>query len=237
MAEAAGMLMKPYRQFASQSSPAFLHRSASTENGFSMIEMLIVIAVAFIMTSIAYVSLQSGLRQSHNSQAYNLVLAQIRSARQMAITKREQYIVCFGVGSAPTGAPTPYGAPAAQSIQIFEWPAGNALSSAIQVSNVQLPEDIQFQAIAGFPATSPDGFGNTAINFDQGVAGAITNQIMFLPDGTAHDTNGNYNNGIIYMARNGDLDSARAVTLFGASGQVEGWRLYDTGGTWKWTLQ
>lgn len=230
--------MKTFRQFASQSSsPACFRSRSGADRGFSLVEILIVIAIAFIMTGIGFVSVQSGLKTSRNTQAYNLVLTQIRSARQLAITKRQQYLVCFGAGSAPTGAPTPYGAPTAKSVQIFQWPANSALSSSIQVSSVQLPSDIQFQSLSGFPATSPGGFGNTAINFDQGVTGAITNQIMFLPDGSAHDTNGNYNNGIIYTARSSDLDSARAITLYGVSGQIEGWRLVSSGGTWKWIMQ
>ena len=82
----------------------------------------------------------------------------------------------------------------------------------------------------------PDGFGNaaTAIDFDQAVAGAITNQVMFMPDGSAHDVNGNLNSGIVYVARNGDLDSSRAVTLYGATGRIRGWRLLNSGGAPQW---
>jgi hypothetical protein len=105
-----------------------------------------------------------------------------------------------------------------------------------------LPSDIQFQAVAGLPnsaATVPDGFGNatTAIDFDRGVAGAIANQVMFMPDGSAHDTNGNWNNGIIYVGRTADLYSARAVTLYGATGRIRGWRLISFGGAPKWLEQ
>lgn len=228
--------MKRYQQFAPQSSLAFPRRSR--QNGFSLIEMMIVIAIGLIMVGVGVVNIEAGLQQTRTSQAFNLVLAQIRSARQLAITKREQYIVCFGSGSAPSGAATtPYGAPTAQSIQVYEWPGGSALSQAVQVTSINLPFDMQFQSLSGFPASSPNGFGNTAISFDQGVSGGAANQIMFLPDGTAHDTNGNYNNGIIYMARSGDLTSASAITLFGASGQVEGWHLYQSGGTWTWKMQ
>ena len=67
--------------------------------------------------------------------------------------------------------------------------------------------------------------------FDQGVAGGgIKNQVMFMPDGSAHDVNGNLNSGIVYVARNGDLFSSRAVTLYGATGRIRGWRLITSGG-------
>ncbi len=158
----------------------------------------------------------------------------LRMARQRAIAERKQYIVCFGV-AAPAGAITPI-APTAQSIQIFRWDAGTALSAAAQVTAVTLPNDIQFQTLAGLPngaATVPDGFGNAtvAIDLDQGVAGGgIKNQVMFMPDGSAHDVNGNLNSGIVYVARNGDLFSSRAVTLYGATGRIRGWRLIKSGG-------
>ena len=68
------------------------------------------------------------------------------------------------------------GAPTAQSIQMFRWDAGTALSAATQISANTLPSDVQFQALAGLPnnpATVPDGFGTgvVALDLDQGVAG------------------------------------------------------------------
>lgn len=205
--------------------------------GFSLVEMLIVVCVLMILAGVTFISYQTAIKSIRTSNAFNTVLQQIRTARENAIEKREQYIVCFGSASAPTGAATPRGIPGAQSIQIYEWPAGASLSTAIQISSVDLPNDIQFQTLTGFPTATPDGFGTTAINFDQGVAGGIANQIMFMPDGSARDTNGNLNSGIIYLARSGDLTSARAITLFGGSGASRGWRLTGTGGTAKWVVQ
>jgi hypothetical protein len=96
--------------------------------------------------------------------------------------------------------------------------------------------------IAGMPngaATVPDGFGNAtvAIDFDQGVAGAIKNQVLFMPDGSAHDVNGSWNSGIVYVARPGDLYSSRAVTLYGATGRIRGWRLLAGAGGPQWFQQ
>jgi len=51
-----------------------------------------------------------------------------------------------------------------------------------------------------------------------------------MPDGSAHDVNGNLNSGIVYVARNGDLYSSRAITLYGATGRIRGWRLLSSGG-------
>jgi Tfp pilus assembly protein FimT len=220
------------------------HRSSNRDcgaRGFSLLEMMIVICVMMIIGGIGFMAVQPALRDAKVNQAFESAMMPLRVARQRAIAERKQYIVCYGI-AAPAGALTPMGAPTAQSIQTFRWDAGTALSAATQITAITLPQDIQFQTIAGLPngaATVPDGFGNgtVALDFDQNVAGAIQNQVMFMPDGSAHDVNGNLNSGIVYLARNGDLYSSRAVTLYGATGRIRGWRLLRFGGGPKWYQQ
>jgi prepilin-type N-terminal cleavage/methylation domain-containing protein len=209
--------------------------------GFSLVEMMIVVTLIMIISAITLMSMQPALKDARANQAYEDVLMQLRTARQRAISERKQYIVCFGV-AAPLGALTPMGAPNASSVQMFRWDVGTALSAAVQVSNNTLPSDILFQTLSGLPntaATVPDGFGNggTAIDFDQGVAAGIKNQVMFMPDGSAHDTNGSSNSGIVYVARTGDLYSSRSVTLYGATGRIRGWRLINSAGAPTWFQQ
>jgi Tfp pilus assembly protein FimT len=219
------------------------HRSSNRDcgaRGFSLLEMMIVICVLMIVGGIGFMALQPALKDAKVNQAFENAMMPLRVARQRAIAERKQYIVCYGI-AAPAGALTPLGAPTAQSIQTFRWDAGTALSAATQITAITLPKDIQFQTIAGLPngaATVPDGFGNAtvALDFDQNVAGGIKNQVMFMPDGSAHDVNGNLNSGILYVARNGDLYSSRAVTLYGATGRIRGWRLLNSGGP-KWFQQ
>ena len=79
--------------------------------------------------------------------------------------------------------------------------------------------------------------GVVALDLDQGVAGGNKKQVMFMPDGSAHDTNGSWNNGIVYIGRATDLYSTRAVTLYGATGRIRGWRLISTAGGPKWLQQ
>lgn len=207
-----------------------------------MLEMVIVVAIIMLMAAVTVMSLQPAIKNARADTAFQNVLMQLKVARQRAIGQRTQYIVCFGANSAPQGATTQLGAPGAQSVQLFSWTATTALSSAVQVDSIDLPSDMQFQTLSAFPtnpASVPDGFGNgrTAIDFDQGVNGAIQNQVVFWPDGSAHDTNGNFNNGIIYVARTGDLNNSRAITLYGATGRVRGWRLDGTSGSYKWIEQ
>jgi type II secretory pathway pseudopilin PulG len=220
------------------------HRSSNREcgaRGFSLLEMMIVICVLMIVGGIGFMALQPALKDAKVNQAFESAMMPLRVARQRAIAERKQYIVCYGI-AAPPGSITPI-APTAQSIQIFRWDAGTALSAATQITAVTLPIDINFQVLPGLPngpATVPDGFGSAAaaIDFDQNVAGGgIKNQVLFMPDGSAHDVNGNLNSGIVYAARNGDLYSSRAITLYGATGRIRGWRLLNSGGGPKWFQQ
>ena len=100
---------------------------------------------------------------------------------------------------------------------------------------MSLPTDITFRAEPGIPttlATTPDHFGtgSPAIDFDQGVAGGAKNVICFNPDGSAQDINSNTNNGVIYMARAGSLNTSRAITVWGSTGRLRGYRLYPKAG-------
>jgi len=212
--------------------------------GFSIIEAMVVVSILLIVSSFVVFNTQSALRDARVNGAYDTAFMQLRLARERSIEERKRYIVTFGQ-PAIAGVATPLGAPTTKSIQVFRWdyltPAGAVIPStaAVQVSTIDLPSDVAFQALSGVPvapAAVPDGFGVgiAPIDFDQGVGGGGGNLVMFMPDGSAHDLVGNSNNGILYIARNNDLPSSRAVTVFGSSGRVRGWRLTLPGGVATW---
>ena len=226
-----------------------LHGLSTNSSGFTLIEIVTVLAIALIISGFAVLSTQGALKNARVNGAYDNAFTQLRMARERAIEERKRYIVTFGA-PAPIGALTPLGAPNAKSIQLYRWDAPNAppcpcpVPAPVQISTIDLPFDVAFQAIPGVPtspATVPDGFGTgiTAIDFDQSVTAfaGSANTVMFVPDGSAQDTLNNSNNGILYIARNGDLSSSRAITVFGTSGRVRGWRLTQAGGVAQWKQQ
>jgi hypothetical protein len=104
-------------------------------------------------------------------------------------------------------------------------------------TSIDLPIDEQFVVVAGVPLTpkTPDGFGSgvRAVDFDLGNGGG-SNVLFFFPDGTVLDAAGNLNNGIVYIARPGDLYSSRAITIWGATGRLKVWSLANKGGaSWQ----
>jgi prepilin-type N-terminal cleavage/methylation domain-containing protein len=197
--------------------------------GFSLLEMMIVVAITLIVACITFISLQPMLRQTHVNQAYDTTLMTLRRYRSQAIAQRRRYQVQF---AAPR--------------TITVWYLGVAVPvnpAPVLVQTLTLPTDIQFAVQAGIPntaATVPDGFGigATPIDFDQGVGAAGLNYVMFMPDGSSQDTLGNLNSGIVYLGRPGDIWSMRAVTVFGSTGRIRGWRLNQVpaGGN-VWTQQ
>jgi prepilin-type N-terminal cleavage/methylation domain-containing protein len=213
-------------------SPEKGHMLRSKTRGFTLIEMMVTVAIFMIATAIGFITLAPALRDAKVSAAYNTTLMMMRQARQLAVDNRKTYLLTFNPAGTPVGT---------NQIQIQRLDAG--IVSA-PLTTVALPSDIQFLNAPGIPNTNnrtPDNFGtgSKAIEFDLGVNGGTLNQIYFFPDGSARDINNNTNNGIVYLARATELYSSRAITLFGAAGRVRGWRLYPgaAAGPAHWSQQ
>ena len=192
--------------------------------GFSLLEMMAVLAIALIVSGIAVMSLQPALKASRVRNSYNIALAAMRQARDTAVAQRQVYYVTFSNAAVPN------------TITITQGGSGVVLTT------YTLPPDVQFNCVTGIPTgagTTPDGFGAgaTPIDFDQGVAGGTKNIVYFQPDGSAQDINSNLNNGVIYIARPSELYSSYAITVWGATGRVRGWRMIGQSNVAKWVQQ
>ena len=60
-------------------------RQRCAARGFSMIEMVVVLAIIMVMLGITFISLQPALKEAHATNAYDSVLMQIRNARAKAV--------------------------------------------------------------------------------------------------------------------------------------------------------
>ncbi len=189
---------------------------------------MIVVFIGFTITAISVIALMPLFNRAHIDSAYDTTLAAMRNARHLAITQSHQYYVIF----TPAIATTPITPP---QIQIMYQPPAPAVGAALppvqQVMTYSLPIDINYAVMGGTPVTSPDSFGTglVPIDFGQGLGAGSLNYVSFMPDGSSQDNLGNYNSGIIYMTRTGDtVYSTRAITVWGATGRIRGWRLYQT---------
>jgi len=196
--------------------------------GFSLLEMMAVIAIMLIASAITAMSIQPALKAARVTSGYNTALGVLRQARDNSIGQRQVFIVTFSNAAVPN------------TVTITQALTGNVLYT------YTLPSDVLFTVVAGFPTSpvafpmTPDGFGvgATPIDFDQNIVGGIKNMIYFQPDGSAQDVNGAINNGVVYITRAGDLYDARAITVWGATGRLRGWHMYtNAGGTYYWREQ
>jgi len=190
--------------------------SRKSQSGFSIAELVVTVGVLMVGGGIAVMNISGALRGAHVETAYQNTLDQLRFARQVAIDKRTVCRVDFA-------------APGTISVtQAF------ADGTPVTTETITLPADVQYTIVTGMPtppAATPDnlGNGNVAIDFDR-VAGGSGTTIFFQPDGSALDANGRVNDGVIYMARPNELNSARAITLLGTTGRIRGWRLGSKSG-------
>jgi Tfp pilus assembly protein FimT len=198
--------------------------------GFSLIETMVVVALIMIVLAFSVMTIQPSLRQNDVTEGFNQTLMAMRQARDLSVAQRQIYFVTLSNVANPN------------SITITQGSTGTVTATYF------LPSDVAYLAWPGIPTSpvvypmTPDGFGigGTAIDFDQGVAGGAKNVIYFYPDGSAEDVNGNVNNGVVYIALTGNtgfVSTSRAITLWGATGRLRGWHIYQNAAKWYWRQQ
>lgn len=208
-----------------QLSPDWKFMQLRRMHGFSLLEMSAVLGIALIASAITFTSLQPALKSQRVTNGYNLTMMALRQAREAAVSQRMAYQVQFNT-AASTVTITPV----------------TPLPGMLNASYT-LPQDVNFWVEPGVPntlATTPDGFGTAArpVDFDVNVGAGGLTRVYFYPDGSAQDAANNLSNGIVYIARKGELTSSRAITVWGATGRIRGWRLYKQGAAgYAWQQQ
>jgi Tfp pilus assembly protein FimT len=198
-------------------------RKTRAQFGFSAVELVVTCAIVATIAGIAILNVQSMLKNTRIDNAQNTTIAQLRLTRQKAVDERRVYLIRF---QAP------------RSIQVYQVASGTGALTAVG-SAVELPYDVEYRLESGIPNDStltPDNFvtHGKAIDFDLDYEDAESTDVRFHPDGSARDSKNRTNNGVIYIARKGELMSARAVSLFGATGRVRGWHPDKISGSFIW---
>ena len=165
---------------------------SSGNRGFTLLELIITIAIGLVMAGVSFIALMPLFKENHVNAAYDTTLSVMRNYRTQSITESKRYILTFTTPG---------------TITVQYWGVGVPVSPVpVTVATFILPPDIQFAVQGGFPGAAPDSFGTggTAIDFDQGMGVGSQNYIMFMPDGSSQDTLGNYNSGVVYLTRPGE---------------------------------
>lgn len=166
-----------------------------------MIELLVVLGITGVLSAMAGLQIIMARPSIKGDGAMRVILGQMRTARELAITERRYMRVTFV-------------APNLMQIVREEAPG----PSTTVVDSRVLEGNIQFLLISGVPDT-PDAFGiDEAVSF-----GAATN-VKFTPEGTMVDEDGETINGSVFLAMPGEGQSVRAVTVLGSTGRIRGYR-------------
>ena len=63
--------------------------------GFSLLELMIVMAIGLTMAGVSFMALQPMFKQNHVDLAYDTTLSVIRNYRNQSITQSKRYILTF----------------------------------------------------------------------------------------------------------------------------------------------
>jgi len=191
-------------------------------NGFSMVEVLVVVAILMIVSAITVVALQPTLQNFRASDAEGQVKSTLRQAREYAVSQRRTVAVSFATDA--------FGNPE-MKLNLYTVAAGVQVLNNVPFQTVPLEPTVQFALFPALPDT-PDKFGNASALCFNGAAYAAGTVIEFQSDGTFTNGAGTPINGSIFMGIPNYPTTARAVTILGATGRIKGWTGAD-GASWS----
>jgi type II secretory pathway pseudopilin PulG len=212
------------------------------QGGFSLLEMLAAVGIFFTVAGITAVAMMPIWKGQDVTTAYNDALTTLRRARDQAAGDMRIYVVTFA--NNPSGPSTITVQQDGAAYTTCTLPAnGNVLLTTVLPADITFATQSQFPTSSSYtsPPTTPDGFGTASAAIDLDIVNGPTDlgvtSICFNPDGTATDQYGNLAGGVVYMTRANDLYSSRAITLYGSTGRIRGWRLYNNSGVNSWSQQ
>lgn len=165
-----------------------------------MIELMLVLVLAVAVVGMSMGGFNIALNTVRGDASMNVVLWQLKLARETAINQRRSVEIRFTM-------------PNFISVVRRNIPSGETV-----VSTAVLEHLTKFTTFAGQPDT-PDGFGHaSAISFGTATA------YMFNADGQLVDQSGNVINGSIFIGKANAPLTSRAVTVFGPTSALRTYR-------------
>jgi prepilin-type N-terminal cleavage/methylation domain-containing protein len=191
-----------------------MRRTRNRQQGFSLIEIMMVVVIIMIMMSIAVLNVSNILPIYKANNAQDAVVSALRQARQTAIAQRRDVQVFIDQS---------VGADGVQHINcLVVTQPGDA--PATLVSN-GLPPGTQM-TLNGTPDT-PMGFGNNSAVYIGNTSGGPP-FMYFRSTGSFTDQTYTPLNGTIFVGIPNKVSTARAVTILGGTGRT---RAYSWNGT------
>lgn len=206
-------------------------KSEPTVRGFSVMELLIVLAITGVLSAVALPQMISQRRLMRSVAVTREISAQMRYARQSAMSQRRAFTFQYDDATKMLRIIGPI-APGSAGLVDGAYP-NNAGSTVISVPLAQGGLNIG-ELSYGIPTASPalptgplgDGVSNTTL-----VNSKLN--ITFQPDGSVIDTTGSPVDRAMFIYNNrASLDTASAISVLGSSGRVKVWRYSRSGNSY-----
>lgn len=185
-------------------------KNADVEAGFTVIELMLSIAIIGIVFGMAFEAFQNALPSMRADSGMQLLEAQLRQARQVSVDQRRYVQVTFQGTS-----------------ELVAVIVGINGGSNTQLYDYFLPNRMVYKLFTGVRDT-PDGYGSTSSVTYNCPGSTLPCTITFQSDGSVQDGQGGSQNGSIFIGIAGQTQTARAVTILSATGKIKGWRYNGT---------
>jgi prepilin-type N-terminal cleavage/methylation domain-containing protein len=190
-----------------------MSQPCSSARGFTLIEVLMVAMVLATVTGMALMVLPGVLEATKADSGTSQLETLLRSCREQAITQRRNMQVVF---VDPDRAQC-----LRRELQVDGLGVTTESGVLTLVQEVILEQGMTYLRFAGVnPADTPNAFSPGVASRD--FTGAAP--WWFTPEGTFVDANGDVTNGTVFLGRPQQIDTARAVTVFGSTALLETWR-------------
>jgi prepilin-type N-terminal cleavage/methylation domain-containing protein len=175
-------------------------RTLHDERGFTLVEMLTAVFVIALLSGMTVVAIGSALTAAKGDTTMAQVAGILRSGREAAISQGRTIEVRFEDSNRI-------------KLVRLDLPNGETV-----IGEVGLENGAKFRVDAELPDT-PDAFGNA-----EAIAFGDAESVRFLPNSSFADQNNVPINGTVFVGIPYDKNSARAVTITGASARSQSYR-------------
>jgi len=184
-----------------------------TEAGFSLLELLTVIAIIFILSGMAIINISGALPGQQSASGLNAAVAVFRQGRDTAIAQRRSFQLVIPASTT-------------NQIGLERLEIGGGFTT---LPVVTLPEPAQFGLDASITTPPESGLPTCP----GGLCFGGTPTQTWLSDGTFVDASSQPLNAVIYVVVPGNPGSQRAFTVLGTTGRIRTYRWTGSG----WVLQ